>query len=344
MAMKRWQSYFYPFLIFIIAQLAWLTLVSLWIYWYVSNYIIFSQVGDKLSPQIAEEGRNVFVLVSGLILLVAISVGMSILFRRFSLQYNLTNLYDKFIANVTHELKSPLASIQLYLETLKRHDLARDQQQEFIGRMLKDAGRLDHLISSILEMPALEHKQIAHRFEIEDMDALVRRIVADANDQFKLPSEAIQIKGESHAPCVVDAEAMRIVLFNLIDNSIKYSHAPLRMTITLSSDAKKISLIIRDQGIGIPFYEKNKVFKKFYRIVTPNSPSVKGTGLGLYWVKEIIQYHGGSISLMSTENNSGAIFHIRLPVYREARRGYLAKLLERSQRNKQGEASDDGAE
>lgn len=342
--MKRWQSYFYPFFIFIIAQLAWLILVSLWIYWYVSNYIIFSQVGDKLSPQIAEEGRNVFVLVSGLILLVAISVGMSILFRRFSLQYNLTRLYDKFIANVTHELKSPLASIQLYLETLKRHDLARDQQQEFIGLMLKDAGRLDHLISSILEIPALEHKQIAHRFEIENMDALVRRIVEEAYDQFKLPNESIRIEGEAHGPCVVDAEAMRIVFFNLIDNSIKYSNSPLRMTITLGCDAKKISLIVRDQGIGIPFYEKNKVFNKFYRIVTPNSPSVKGTGLGLYWVKEIIQYHGGSVSLLSAENNSGAIFHIRLPVYRKARRGYLAKLLERSQRYKQGEASDDAAE
>jgi two-component system, OmpR family, phosphate regulon sensor histidine kinase PhoR len=339
---KRWHSYFYHFLIFIFAQLAWLTLLGLWIYWYVSNYIIFSQVGDKLSPQVAEEGQNVFVLVSGLILLVAISVGMSLLFRRLSVQYNLTGLYDKFIANVTHELKSPLASIQLYLETLKRSDLPREKQLEFLGVMLKDTGRLNHLINSILEIPALEQKQIAHRFAVESMDPLLRQLVDAARDQYRLPEDAIRVEGTALCACVVDADAMRIVLFNLVVNSIKYSLNPLRLTMSLRCEAKYLIVTLRDQGIGIPANEKKNVFKKFYRIYNMTRPNVKGTGLGLYWVKEIMRYHGGSISLMNTDRDGGAAFQLTLPIYRAARRGYVSKLLKRSQWYKRRRGEDEG--
>lgn len=342
--MKRWHSYFYHFLIFIIAQLAWLILLSLWIYWYVSNYIIFSHAGDKISPQIAKEGQDAFVLVSGLILLVAISVGLSLLFRRLSVQYNLTGLYDKFIANVTHELKSPLASIQLYLETLKRPDLAREKQMEFIELMLKDAGRLNHLINSILEIPVLEHKQIAHRFAVENMDQLLRQLVDDARDQYRLTDEAIRLEGTAPCSCVVDADAMRIVLFNLIDNSIKYSPGPLRLTVSLHCETKRLSVTLRDQGIGIPAKEKKNVFKKFYRIYNTTSPNVKGTGLGLYWVKEIMRYHGGSVSLMSSDRGGGAVFQLTLPVYPAARRGYVSKLLKRSQWYKRRRGEDEGIE
>lgn len=329
--MKRWPSYFYHFLIFIFAQLAWLTLLSLWIYWYVSNYIIFSKVGDKLSPQMTPEGRNVFALVSGLILLVTISVGMSLLFRRLSVQYNLTNLYDNFIANVTHELKSPLSSIQLYLETLHRYNIPKKKQQEFITMMLKDTGRLNHLINSILEIPALEHKQIAHRFSITDVDALVRQTVEDACEQFQVSREAIKVEGVAHCPCVVDSTAMRIVLFNLIDNGIKYSLNTFRMIITLMCDDENLLITVKDEGIGIPSQEMKNVFKKFYRIYDQDSPNVKGTGLGLYWVNQIMKFHGGTVSLTSAGKNKGATFHLTLPIYTSSKRRYVAKLLERSQ-------------
>ena len=115
--MKRWHFLIHPVLIFVLAQLAWLCLVGIWIYWYVSNYIIFQQVGDKLSPQLISKSNNVLALVIGLILLVAILVGISLIFIYLNKQLKMARLYDNFIANVTHELKSPLASIQLYLET-----------------------------------------------------------------------------------------------------------------------------------------------------------------------------------------------------------------------------------
>ncbi len=340
---KRWHSYFYHILIFIFAQVAWLTLLALWIYWYVSNYIIFSRVGNTFSTQMAPEGRNVFALVSGLVLMVAISVAMSLLFRRLSVQYNLTGLYDNFIANVTHELKSPLASIQLYLETMQRHEVPPQKQKEFIALMLKDTGRLNNLINAILEIPALEHKKIAHQFTIEPAALFVPRLLEEAREQFKVPDSAIELRGSVSCSCVVDVNAMRIVFFNLVDNGIKYRLKTFHMTVTMQSDSRHLILTFRDEGIGIPAREKDNVFKKFYRIYDHDVPNVKGTGLGLYWVREIIKYHGGTITLSSPGKFKGATFKITLPIYNVSRRRYLAKLIERTKLNSRGEAKHESA-
>ncbi len=337
--MKRWHSYFYHILIFIFAQLAWLALISLWIYWYVSNYIIFSQVGDKLSPQMVPAGRNVFALVSGLILMVTISVGMSLLFRRLSIQYNMAGLYDNFIANVTHELKSPLASIQLYLETMVRRELPRQKQEEFLALMLKDTQRLNTLINAILEMPALEHKKIAHHFNIVEAGPLLRRLLDQAREQFQLDEKAITVQGDAPCPCVVDENALRIVLYNLIDNSIKYRHGPVHITVVLACGEKNMTIEYSDLGVGWEANEQNKVFDKFYRINSETSPNVKGTGLGLYWVKEIIKYHGGKIAAASPGPYKGAMFHIELPIYSRSKRRYVEKLLKKSKKEvKRGDA------
>lgn len=328
--MKNWRSYFYHILIFIFAQLAWIALISLWIYWYSSNYIIFSQAGSKLSPQMVPVSKNLFALVSGLILMVAISVGMSLLFRRLSIQYNLAGLYDNFIANVTHELKSPLASIQLYLETLARRELPREKQQEFLAIMLADAQRLNMLINAILEIPALEHKKIARHFQIVEAGPTLQRLAASAREQFQLDDQALVVQGEAPCRCVLDEEAMRIVLCNLIDNSIKYRHGSVRITITMSCSEKTLHIDCADKGIGWDESEEKKLFDKFYRIESERVPNVKGTGLGLYWVREIIKYHGGSITAHSPGPWQGAIFSIELPIYSRSKRRYMKRLLKKN--------------
>jgi two-component system, OmpR family, phosphate regulon sensor histidine kinase PhoR len=339
--MKRPRSYVYHILIFILAQIAWLSLLGIWIYWYVSNYIIFSEVGDNLSAQIMSEGRNVLVLVSGLVLLIVVSLVMSLQFYRLNMQYNLTKHYDNFIANVTHELKSPLASIQLALETMQFHDLKASKQKEFISMMLKDTQRLNNLINAILEISAMEQKKIAHDFRIYSIDPLIRELVQECREQFNLAEDSIRIHGGSSCRCVADRNAIKIVLDNLIDNAMKYSYGPVEITIHMACKLKIFRLDFNDRGIGISNANQKKIFEKFYRIQSKKSPNVKGTGLGLYWVREIIHIHGGDITVSSRGAQPGTTFHIELPIYQVSKNRYIRNLLKIAQNRKRQEEADD---
>ena len=332
--MKKRNSLLFHILIFIAAQLAWLGLLGLWIYWYVSNYLIFEQVGDQLSPQIDIYSPNVWVFVGGIILIVAVAFGMSIIFRNLSLQLKLAKLYDNFIGNVTHELKSPLASIQLYLETLQTRNVPAEKQKEFIESMMKDSSRLKNLINSILEISSLEQKKISHDFYVHNAEELIKKILAEAPEQFKLPENSIKIEGNADFNIVADDKALKIVFDNLIDNTLKYSVDSVKIKINLSSQSGKLIIEFSDNGIGIANSEQKKIFKKFYRVYSKKIPNVKGTGLGLYWVKEILKHHGGKISAHNGNENKGSTFRIELPVYQGSKNRYVNRLLSLTKKNK----------
>jgi signal transduction histidine kinase len=303
----------YPIIVFALAQLAWFGLLGLWIYWYVTNYILITEVGKELFPQLVLNTTNIVALVGGLILLVTISTAMSLIFGKLNQQLNVTRMYDQFIANVSHELKSPLASIQLYLETLGSRQVPPQKQSEFMSLMTQDVNRLDTLINSILEITRLEERRSVFNLELHDAETLVRELMGEAQNRFKLPDGSIEILGQ--APCLLraDRNAMKVVVNNLVDNAIKYSTDPVRITLSFAWTGKRLKLDFKDRGIGISRENHGEVFKKFRRIYNPESPSVKGTGLGLYWVREIIRQHRGSISVLSEGQNRGTTFHIELP-------------------------------
>ena len=330
--MKKQHTLFYHIFIFVLAQIAWLCLLGIWIYWYVSNYIIFEKVGDQLSPQFLYDNIHVIPFVGGIVLLVSVSFGMSLIFRHLSIQLNLTNLYDNFIANVTHELKSPLSSIQLYLETLYTRNVPVAKQKEFLEMMMKDATRLKNLINSILEILALEQKKIAHDYHIYIAEEIVEKLLHETGEQFRLPPGSIKVTGSAQCKCVVDPSALRIVFNNLTDNAIKYSADFPEIRVILKYLDKKFAIEFSDNGIGIPVKEQKKIFNKFHRIYDRNIPNVKGTGLGLFWVREIIKNHGGKISAYSEGYNKGSTFRIELPVYQASKRRYINYLLKLTKR------------
>lgn len=334
--MNRRRSLFYHISVFVISQLAWLGILGLWIYWYVSNYIIFKKVGEKLSPEIIYNGTKVLPFVGGIILLVGIALGMSLIFRHLNLQLRLNNLYDNFIANITHELKSPLSSIQLYLETLNTRSVSPEKQKEFIGMMIKDAGRLKKLINTILEISALEQKKIVHDFQVYRLSGLIKELMEGVKEQFNLPNDSVEIKGYADCDCMIDKNAIKIVLNNLTDNAIKYSNKPIKIVVKLKTQFSKVIIEFSDNGIGIPSDELKNVFNKFYRIYGDNIPNVKGTGMGLYWVREIIRSHGGKISALSEGINHGTTFRIDLPVYKEFikkfNKSFLANIKKKEQK------------
>jgi signal transduction histidine kinase len=228
---------------------------------------------------------------------------------------------------MTHELKSPLASIQLYLETLNEKRIPGKKRKEFLGLMMQDTSRLNNLIVSILEIAGLEQKRIAHHFEVAAAEPLIRGLVREAIEQFKLPRNAIRIAGSAACRIVTDRNALKIVFNNLIDNAVKYSTGSARIDVRLGFSPKILWVEFRDQGIGISVTDQKRIFDKFLRLYDPHVPSVKGTGLGLYWVKEIMRLHHGRVSVTSDGENKGSTFRIELPVYRTGEKGRLQDLL-----------------
>jgi two-component system phosphate regulon sensor histidine kinase PhoR len=329
--MKKRDSLLFHILVFTLAQIAWFSLLALWIYWYVSNYIILTEVGDKLSPQIISESTNVMTLIGGLVLLVAVSVGMSLIFIYLTRQINITKMYDTFIANITHELKSPLSSIQLSLETMLKRDVPEKKQKEFLLLINKDIERLNGLINTILNIAGLEQKKHVYDYQLYPAQDIVETLISESVAEFNIAQDTITLEGKTDCNCAIDKRTFKMALNNLFDNAIKYSIKPIKIKIRFSQNIKNFIISFSDNGIGIPFWGQKRIFNKFQRIYDPESPNVKGTGLGLYWVKEIIKTHGGNISVFSRGRNQGTTFKIEIPTYPSARKRYIDKLLKVTQ-------------
>ena len=317
---RRRHSFAYNLVIFILAQVVWLAVLLLWIYWYVKNNIIFEKVGENISPQIVYDAPSVFPFVGGIILLAGLSFSLVLIFRHLNIQMRLTALYDNFIANVTHELKSPLSSIQLYLETLNSRNVPEEKRQEFYGLMMRDAERLKNLINSILEIALMDKKKLKGDFESYKAGETIKKIILESVEQFKLKESNIQFSGNAGCDILINRSSIKTVFDNLVDNSIKYSVNQLEIKVTFKRSTKKVEIEFADNGIGIPNDEIKKVFLRFHRIYDKDIPNVKGTGLGLYVVKEIIKNHRGKISAHSDGKGKGAKFKIELPVFVEKKK------------------------
>jgi len=340
--LKKINSYVFYILVFILAQLAWMALLGLWIYWYVSNSIIFEEVGEQLSPQLDIDSPSTFIFVGGIILIVAVAFGMSVIFRNLNVQIRLNRLYDNFIANITHELKSPLAAIQLYLETLNSRELSAENKTKFINFMMNDANRLNNLINTILEISRLEQKKIAHDYSVFNGSKIIRALIQESAEQFQLEVDKIKFIDNSDARIVIDKNAMKIVIDNLVDNAVKYSAGKPEIEVKIENNNKQFVIVFTDKGIGVEQKQTKKIFKKFYRVSDNNIPSVKGTGLGLYWVKEIIKSHGGKIFCTSEGINKGTTFQIELPIYGVSKKQLIKNLLK--MKNKRSKHKNSGNE
>lgn len=312
--MRLRHSFVYNLIIFVFAQLVWLAVLLLWIYWYVTNNIIFEQVGEELSPQIVVDAPSVAPFVVGIVMLTGLSFILVLFFRHLSIQIRLTKLYDNFIANITHELKSPLSSIQLYLETLRSRNVPSEKSKEFYDLMMRDSARLQNLINSILEISALEGKQNRNNFSTLKAKDIITRLVIDSVEQFRLPSNTLVMNFSGECEISIDVNSFKMVFDNLVDNAIKYSTGNLKIEVSANCSQKKLTIDFKDNGIGITGREQKKVFQKFYRIYDKDIPNVKGTGLGLYWTKEIIKTHRGKINVHSDGKGKGTTFRIELPV------------------------------
>lgn len=225
--------------------------------------------------------------------------------------------HDSFINAVTHELKTPIASIRLYLETLERREVEPAQRHEFYRLMLQDTDRLHTTVEQVLKAGEAGHKRGGHIEVPVDFSVLVKECVERARIRYHLDPSALRFEGEqTQAPARVlgDPEALRTAVANILDNAVKYSHDGISVTARLSiPDNKRVTLSVQDRGVGIPPQELKRVFKRFYRVRERAMSEVKGTGLGLFIVRAIARKHGGRVYAESEGQGKGTTITIELP-------------------------------
>jgi two-component system, OmpR family, sensor histidine kinase SenX3 len=222
--------------------------------------------------------------------------------------------HDSFINAVTHELKTPVASIRLHLETLLRRELSGQQQQEFYRLMLSDTDRLTETVEQVLRAGRAGDKRAGRDKAEVDFRQVVRDCMDAACQRHHLQPETLRYEEASTngvgVRVVGNAEDLRTAVFNVLDNAIKYSgnHVDVRVRLQ-TPDEKRVVLSIQDHGVGIPPDDVKRIFKRFHRVTHRSLAHIKGTGLGLF----IVQKHGGKVFAESEGEGRGATITIELP-------------------------------
>lgn len=267
---------------------------------------------------VAELGAGYWVILAGGCVFLALVIAALVLFLVANIRQSLyVRRQDTFIDSVTHELKTPLASIRLALDTMALRELRPAQQARFLGMMDQDVDRLQAFIEHVLEAGRLEHGRRQFVSEPVSVVTIVERVLSVIGKRHRLSEGDIEVKlalTEASESMYSDPMALDIILHNLIDNAIKYSHGKPEVVVCVRDDGEVLEMVVSDQGAGIPAKQLKKVFRRFHRVQADGQRQVPGTGLGLYVVKFLVGRLGGKIEAHSDGLDCGSTFRVELPI------------------------------
>jgi signal transduction histidine kinase len=256
-------------------------------------------------------------LFLGIILLAVVIAGVVLNTIFLVREIRRNEQHDAFINAVTHELKTPIASIRLYVETLQTRSVDESKRKEFYKTILQDSDRLLATIEQILRTGRISSSRRPAQVSPIDLPDIVAESVERARVLYHLPAESITYTSGEPLRIAGDLDEVRAAVSNLLDNAVKYSGAGARVAVsTVSAEGRFAQVRVRDNGPGIPETELKRVFKRFYRMSGPQSTRVKGTGLGLFIVRSVARRHRGRAWAESEGAGKGSTFVLQFPLER----------------------------
>ncbi len=261
--------------------------------------------------------RQGVLLFFGIVFFALIIAGMIVNTSFLVRELRRSEQHDSFINAVTHELKTPVASIRLHLETLQRRELSDAQKHEFYRLMLSDTDRLTDTVEQVLRAGRAGDKRAGREKLAVDFRGIVQQCMEAARARHHLAEGALRYEERSNngagADVLGNPEDLRTAVFNVLDNAVKYSGEHVEVCVRLNAEDKRVVLSVEDQGVGIPSDDVKRVFKRFYRAHDRSHSQVKGSGLGLFIVKSIAEKHGGRVFAESAGEGQGTTITLVLP-------------------------------
>lgn len=304
----RWL--YHPVTIFLLMQVLWVLLMVGWVRWYFEKHAQLRQMAQQVTSRAEVERLAWLPLLEGGILLTLILAGATVIFVYWNKQHRLNQTQRAFVSNVTHELKSPVASIQLALETMALRELSPEQRHEFLAMMLDDTERLTTLIDRILGAARIEKKRSRYQLQPVSMRHFVEEVLEEDRHLFEKDGHKVFLEKGADARVAIDRTAMRMVLGNLVENAARYSPRGSTIRLRLHRDLRKCRLDVADSGVGIARKDLKNIFKMFWR---GEGNHAGGTGLGLYIVRHIVRDHKGKVWAASPGSGRGSTFSLSLP-------------------------------
>ena len=240
--------------------------------------------------------------------------GLIIVFQDITYEHKLDNIRKEFVANVSHELKTPITTIKSYTETLIDNELDRDLSNRFLGVIDSECDRMTRLVRDLLQLSNLDYKKTKWKKTDISLEDSIKDSIIKLDLSFKEKSQIVNLNLDKDLPKItVDKDGIEQVILNLLSNANKYTKAHGTIDVTCTIDEENVLIKIKDDGIGIGEEDQKRIFERFYRVEKGRSRELGGTGLGLSIAKEIVEAHDGNLSLYS-RLNEGTEISIELPI------------------------------
>lgn len=308
----RWMTH--PITIFVALQFVWLAITLIWVIWFVGQQEAIADLARKFGREYFDARVSLAILVVGCVLLGVLLVGTIMLFVFYQRQSSAARQQRTFVSSVTHELKSPLASLQLAFETMEAHKLDETTSKQMMGMIQSDIDRLRRLVDQILVAGRLDRGIIVD----DDLQMLhPLELIEKTRDNLKYLDQSLNHRLTIECPTdlqiMTSRSVMTMILNNLLENAIKYSVKGSPISVKVEVVNREIYLYIKDQGLGLDQKDKRRVFRMFYRNETAIKKAIPGTGLGLFIVKTAVRSLGGRVWAESQGRNHGSTFYVLLP-------------------------------